>query len=468
MNIRNLTFPAAFLTLTVFAGAQIGSTATTTRALALDTGTHFATGERAVPVWETTVQVEGTAWLRLVFGDTDVGRHSFVEVESVLDGAVHRMTSRELEKWSDHTAYFNGDMLVVRLWVDPRDGVASAVLDRAIGGVADAPQETICGTADDRVRVTDDRVGRLAMVPNAYCTAWRCVNGAVVTAGHCVDFDPDGFGPGLPDGSHDLTGAVVQFNVPSSTSSGIEQHPPVEDQFPFDSTIAPRWEFDGEGMGLGKDWAVFAVTENNIGQVMHERYGFPLRVSRELPASNDDVTIRGHGIDDRPAGSGGGRNSDSETLQTDTGGFNGENSSGTSIWLRYRVDTEGANSGSPVLYTTGGQRIAIGVHTNGGCGVLIGTNNTGTSMEKNALEAALNLWLDTAVEFVDDGHPLPVSESGQIYRPWDTVPEGVSAIPAGGTVAIVAGTYSEAEGNVFTTTKAMTLVAPCGTVTIGN
>ncbi len=44
-------------------------------------------------------------------------------------------------------------------------------------------------------------------------------NGRFLTAGHCVDFDPDQGGPLLPDGILDLSG-VVEFNVPASLPNG--------------------------------------------------------------------------------------------------------------------------------------------------------------------------------------------------------------------------------------------------------
>jgi hypothetical protein len=64
---------------------------------------------------------------------------------------------------------------------------------------------------------------------------------------------------------------------------------------------------------------------------------------------------------------------------------------------------------------------------------------------------------------VDKGHPI-ATKDGTIFRPFATLTEAISAVPAGGVVSIVAGSYS---GGV-TLNKAMTLTAPVGAVIIGN
>lgn len=45
--------------------------------------------------------------------------------------------------------------------------------------------------------------------------------------------------------------------------------------------------------------------------------------------------------------------------------------------MRYQTDTEGGNSGSPVIDEATGN--AVGVHTHGGCSTSGGGNNSGTS-----------------------------------------------------------------------------------------
>ena len=73
---------------------------------------------------------------------------------------------------------------------------------------------------------------------------------------------------------------------------------------------------------------------------------------------------------------------------------------------------------------------------------------------------------------MDAGHPVSSGlENGTVLRPYDTVAEGVNAATSGAQIRIVAGTYSKAAGNTFTLGedgKSMTLLAPVGSVVIGN
>jgi hypothetical protein len=78
----------------------------------------------------------------------------------------------------------------------------------------------------------------------------------------------------------------------------------------------------------------------------------------------------------------------------------------------------------------------------------------------------LNNFYDGDTVHVDGGMPaLGPAESGTVFRPYNTVLEGVTAVPTGGIVLIVEGSYP---GETMTITRAMTLMAPVGTVTIGN
>jgi hypothetical protein len=51
--------------------------------------------------------------------------------------------------------------------------------------------------------------------------------------------------------------------------------------------------------------------------------------------------------------------------------------------LRYTVDTQGGNSGSPVI-VEGGGNVAIGIHTHGGCSAT-GGSNAGTGFRYQGL-----------------------------------------------------------------------------------
>ena len=427
----------------------------------LHTGLHDGAARSAVAgearlVFEQEVAEPGAKWLRLGFGDAELGRASYLVMASVEDGGVQVLDADGFERWSRTSAYFDGDRVLLQLWVAPgdRDVFAELVMLRA-GDPPPPQEETLCG-ADSRIASNDNRVGRIGG-----CTAWRATNGAFLCAGHCVDSDPDGCGPLLPDGVP-TSSLVVSFNVPASDPDGSANPADEDDQYPMiPSTLA--FNFDGSCQGLGKDWAVFGVEPNeNTGLLPHEAYGLPFRVTRENPAAGDTIRVTGFGSDNTPPGSTGGANARNRTNQTSTGDYVSETNNGGDIYHRYRTDTAAASSGSPVIWSG----LVIGVHTNGGC-TSVGGSNSGTSFEHNPLDGAMQTFPGPVVRYADVGHPLPVVESGSVFRPFDTVVEAVHDVPNGGIVSVVAGTYTAAAGNVFTVDRPMTLQAPCGTVTIG-
>jgi hypothetical protein len=347
--------------------------------------------------------------------------------------------------------------VVVQLFAAPGDLDVFFRLGWAMVGDTPAPlPETLCG-ADSRGPSSDNRVGRLFF---GGCTAWRATNGAFVTAGHCVDFDPDSFGALLPDGVLDLNG-VVEFNVPLSTTGGATVFASPNDQYAVNvSTV--QWRFDGEGQGLGKDWAVFGVFANsNTGLLPHQAYGLPFRVSDASTVGGATIRITGFGVDSTPPGASGGQNAQTMTNQTATGPFVGTSNGNTAadIFHEYETDTMGANSGSPILLDA--VNLVLGVHTNGGC-VPGSAGNAGTALQVTAFFNALHRFPANTVEYADAGYPFTVGENGDITDPWSTVLEAINACPTSGRVSIVAGDYSE----TWTATRAMLLDAPVGSVVI--
>lgn len=439
---------------------------------AVHSGLHGGAGADARLALEHVVRVPGAAWMRLLLDDAELGRASWIALHAPRAGATQHLDARSLADWNLGTALFAGDTVNLQLWVAPADRDVFFSLERVVVGLPaeEGGYQNLCG-GDSRGPSGDNRVGRL---PGPGCTAWRITNGAFLTAGHCVDFDPDCAGgtngPLVPDGVLDLMG-VVEFNAPTSACQGDINPALPEDQYPID-TSSVVWRYDGCGEGIGKDWAVFGVNPNSeTGLLPHEVYGFPLRVSREIPSLGSTIRITGFGADATPPGCTGRENSDSQTNQTSTGDFRGELVVNANwIQLEYGTDSMGGNSGGPVIWES--VNLAIGIHTNGGCG---GTNpgdqgNFATSCESNELEAAIHGFTSGGTaRFVDAGHPRPGGfEDGGIYRPWDKVVDALTSPVSGQVVSIAAGSYTAASGHVFTITTPMTLEAPVGAVTIGN
>jgi hypothetical protein len=151
----------------------------------------------------------------------------------------------------------------------------------------------------------------------------------------------------------------MEFNVPMSTTGGTIQHPGPEDQYAVDAST-----INGVNGGIGNDWGVFQVFNNSITglhPIVAQGDAFTV-VQNLLP---DSIRITGYGVDSTPP-------SYNQVQQTNVGPNAG--SSGTT--MRYRTDTEGGNSGSPVIDEA--TNTAVGVHTHGGC-TTTGGNNNGTS-----------------------------------------------------------------------------------------
>ncbi len=429
----------------------------------MDTRTHESLATAVPGNFRQIIQIPDAIWLRLHFRDYNLGQNSTITITSLQDRGEQRLDRHSLPQWENATAIFNGDSVEIELHVDSSDENVYFVIDNLIAGDpqevshADEPgMRTLCG-ADDRAPATDARVGRLFL---GGCTAWLVSNGRLLTAGHCADSDPDGAGPMLPDGTLDLAG-VVEFNVPASQANGNTVAANPNDQYPI-NTDSVVWRFDGEGQGLGKDWAVFTVNPNaNTGLTPFQAQGAFFRMTNENPVTNSVIRITGMGSDSTPTGSTGGGNAQNFTNQTSFGPYVAESSAGNDIWHSYVVDSTGGNSGSPIIWE--GLDFTVGIHTNGGCNADGSGANNGTSFEVDALEAAIDNHPGANTIYVDKIH-FGAAENGTIYRPFDTFTEAVNSVPAGGNISIVAGSYTD----TGTFDKAMTISAPVGTVIIGN
>lgn len=431
----------------------------------VDSSAWNGESEQSTAVFVDEIRVRGTPWIRIHIADYELGAQSFLTIRSLADGDVQRFDARSLPQWSNWSAIFRGDAVALELHVAPNerdifvqvDEVQVAdPLDRA-GAPAGPPQRSICGDLDDRVPSSDSRVGRLFF---GGCTGWLVSTGGVLTAGHC----------GTPDGN--ITG-VIEFNVPPSQSNGTPVPAAVNDQYPVAAGSA-----QSQSGGEGADWAVFSINANsNTGLQAHRVQGF-FRMTWSAPAVDTTLRVTGYGLDNRPAGSGGGGccdadgdgncenncNSASLTQQTDTGRMDSIDSS----IIEHEVDTTPANSGSPIVWNANG--FTIGIHTNGGCDDIFSENdNAGTRFTVPALYIAVRNNVSSQAVFADNAYLI--SGAGWPFSPYTTIPAAVSNVPDGGLISIVAGSYPAASGNTFVAGadgKAMTLTAPVGTVVIGN
>ncbi len=285
-------------------------------------------------------------YLRLYFGESNLGNNSYVIIRSIQDSIKQIHNSQTLSEWRNTSIFFNGSLLLIELYVYKFDTDVFINLDSLFIGhnlsedyvTADTTMErSLCGD-DDRIRSEDFAIGRL--VPFV-CTAGITENGLLISAGHCL----------WPDFSMD--DEIVEFNVPFSLPDGTIQHPGVEDQYIVGDYYSFEWT------GEIDDWLVFNVENNsNTGLQPIEAQGTFYELERVNEFNENDMfRITGYGMDDTPP------DDDfnwegiefNHVQQTSTGLF--DSLFGTI--LNIAVDATDGNSGGPVVRECDGKVVSI-------------------------------------------------------------------------------------------------------------
>ncbi|HEX9736430.1 MAG TPA: trypsin-like peptidase domain-containing protein [Thermoanaerobaculia bacterium] len=359
MKLRELKLAAAAGTLLILAplaapiDAQTAEIPRRTVPYSWTSGRHHGAGDASKApgvAREGVISVPGAPWVQLNFRRGRLGRHSFLEITSLADGAVQTLDSVDLERWRDHSAFFNGDAVRLRLFVGPRDRDVSIDVAQVVAGESGPPGvKSLCG-GDDRVASNEPRVARIDPVG---CTGFVIDGGQHLTAGHCLAL-----------GSVNQT---LSFNVPPSLPDGTVQFPAPQFQYSINTS-----SFEFVNGDPGNDWGIFAVFNNTQTGLQPIQAQGSFTIKQDLgPAT---IRITGFGVDGGSA---------SQTNQTSAGPNAG--SSGTT--MRYATDTEGGNSGGPVIDAATG--FSVGIHTHGGC-FQSGGNNSGTSFFNGALWNAVD------------------------------------------------------------------------------
>lgn len=438
----------------------------------LATGSHANPGATETIAFSQIVMFPGAHPLRLHFSEAHLGERSYLRLTSVRDRSAQTLNARALQNWYYCSAMFNGDSVLLELVVAPGESGIFAKVDKLVlpflgetrfeqaQPAAGAPK-SLCGD-DNRVASGDDRVGRI----NG-CTAWLISNTAVLTAGHCT--------------SGGTLGGVFEVNVPLSDSDGSQNAAAANDQFPL-NTSNLSWQ--NVGSDTGDDWCIFGLNPNGAGEVAHLKFGF-FRVTQGVPSGSSIVRVTGFGVDNTPTGSNPnnccardddgdcthfGCNARSRTLQTSTGDFDDLNSDGSFRYHDYDVDTEPANSGSPIIWESNG--FTIGIHTTGGCSAF--ASNKGTAFAYAPLANAVHNWLGGNVRYADAvSYPGVLVRDGNVFRPYQTLSECYALASSGTTIQMVRSTFPKSNaGNVTTigsgSTKSITFRASVGAVSIGD
>ncbi|WP_062055588.1 trypsin-like peptidase domain-containing protein [Aquimarina longa] len=291
-------------------------------------------GKSNTEVITRTISEKGATWLRLFFKEVNLGKNSTLTITSVLDGAKQTFTSNTIKDWKNSSAYFNGDEVTLKLIIaSGEQSIGLHINEIGIGEIG-VTAKSQCGSTDDRVSSVDDAIGRIVPIG---CTGWIISNGKLVTAGHC-------------GGSR---AQLIEFNVPKSNPDRSIVHPGPQDQYPISNFVT------NYRAGSPKtDWAVFTASANSqTNKTPIQAQGKSFNVVQSTPGNT--IRITGYGTD---------TGVDNQTQQTHTGPL----SSVDNTFVRYRTDTTGGNSGSPIIDVATGN--AVGVHAYGGCSGSGGSN----------------------------------------------------------------------------------------------
>jgi len=270
------------------------------------------------------VAVPDAGWIRIYFGNVQLGPGSFLRLQSELDGQVQDLDGAALERWSRSSAYFNGDAVTVQVVGAP--GTANRLVIERVASEPGVPTDTcgICGP-DDRVPAEPDEMWSARLLPAGCSASVIDQQSCAVSAGHCMS-------PPI----------VLQFNVPPSGAGCNINMPPVADQFPVSAFLFSNG-------GPGNDWSVMTTGVNSLGQKPFERYGAFKPIAGSPPAVGQALQIWGYGVDDTCTLS--------QTQQTSGGSVVVV---GTTL-INHDVDATFGNSGSGIV-RNGTEILAIATH----------------------------------------------------------------------------------------------------------
>ena len=294
----------------------------------VDSGSLTNNARAPRTVHEETVHLEGAEWMRLYFGEVQLGEGSILRITSLFDGEVQELDSAGLAMWSNTSAYFNGNMLTIEVVAGPQTE-NRLVLDMVAwqeGTPTTGCDPGCCGPTDDRVSSDEDWTGRL--LPAGCTASIYNTDSCGVSAGHCIGGQ-----------------MLIEFRVPLNNPNCSSAHPPVSEQFPVTSFLFTNG-------GIANDWSALTVGTNNLGETPFDRYGEFRPIASTPPEVDQPATVWGYGTDDQCLLAG--------TQQTSDGFIELIEATG----LRYSIDVTFGNSGSGVLRD--GQEI-IGIVTHCCC-----------------------------------------------------------------------------------------------------
>ena len=183
-----------------------------------------------------------------------LGENSYITITSMEDGGTQRLDAESMKQWNYSSAFFNGNAVLIDLYVAPQDkGVFLETksiitedeeslftnLEKIAGDYC--PFGGMCEGDDDRspTTPTDDAIGRIFRIDTSGDTAYASTgfivsNGFLLGAGHAISAEGT---------------KIIEFSVPQSTSYGTPIHSDPDDQYTVNLDHKEL-----EANGDGNDW----------------------------------------------------------------------------------------------------------------------------------------------------------------------------------------------------------------------
>ncbi|MEM9834370.1 MAG: T9SS type A sorting domain-containing protein [Bacteroidota bacterium] len=445
----------------------------------------------------TQVSYSGTSSIRLYFEEVQLGANSYLLLKGS-DGAEQKMDATALKNWSNSSAYFNGQNVKVSLYQAEGEAVTLRISELKVnnkgGSQKASSQDNLATAAQARVEGSTDlpswskAVGRFTDGEKTYGTGWIAANGAIVATGNTMGT------PKYPASSvNDYD--IIMFNIPPSDPDGKVNHAAPEDQYPINKSniveqiIKGKKVVDEGGNSVIGNYYIkikkyagnkknYFITEYYILEALPNSTG--LRPGERIqeyfqvldhpngPTMEDKVLGMFH-YGEVLGSSTANQTLQFEVLEAENPRDFVRNVNDKDIYLTYYTHYELNPSsvywnvhmnGAPITYAN--TNIALGIHL-GGWGT---SPSLGLGFRYEGLRQKLSDFFSPDIVHVDAA-TIVHNQTGEIDKPYGTIWLGKEAVADNGTVSIAKGKYYSGN-NGLTIERPMTLIAPVGTVEIGD